>query len=57
LPAYLKPGQSLLGKYKIVNVVAYNRIFRDMLMNRPSVFDEEYEMKSPVIGQNLLPEA
>lgn len=39
LPHYLQPGQVLLGKYFIQNVLSYREIFeQDLLSKKDSVF-------------------
>lgn len=51
LPTYLKEGQCLLGKFKIVKVMPYNRIYRDGLLNTPTVFQPtQSEVQTPIEG-------
>ena len=59
LPAYLKENQSLLGKYKIIKIIPYNKIYRDGLLNAPTVFIEnQSEIQTPIegipVGPNTL---
>lgn len=40
LPNWLQPGQTLMGKYFIQNVVSYKEIFEQELLSKISVFAE-----------------
>ena len=43
LPASLKPGNHFLGAYEIIELVSYNKIEKQKLMQYKSVFGHELE--------------
>jgi len=57
LPKYLEPNEIFMGKYKIIDIISYNSIYLNMLMQKPSVFENlNKEGMSPkhVIGGTLM---